>query len=141
MQERLQKIIARAGISSRRAAEELITGGRVRVNGRVMTELGAKADPREDKIEVDGKRLVPPSLLYFVFHKPRNVMSTLADPEGVAWDGGTGSGQFAVLLAKRFRTVIASDASLAQLRTHRDHPRIRFVRATAERSALRDRSI
>ena len=82
MQERLQKIIARAGISSRRAAEELITGGRVRVNGRVMTELGAKADPREDKIEVDGKRITAPAPVYVVLHKPRNVVSTLSDPEG-----------------------------------------------------------
>ena len=82
MQERLQKIIARAGISSRRAAEELVTGGRVRVNGRVVTELGAKADPREDKIEVDGKRISAPAPVYVVLHKPRNVVSTLSDPEG-----------------------------------------------------------
>ncbi len=82
MQDRLQKIIARAGISSRRAAEELITGGRVRVNGRVITELGAKADPRDDKIEVDGKRITAPSPVYVVLHKPRNVVATLSDPEG-----------------------------------------------------------
>ncbi len=82
MPERLQKIIARAGIASRRSAEELITAGRVRLNNRVVTELGTQADLHKDKIEVDGKRLVPPSLLYFVFHKPRNVVSTLSDPEG-----------------------------------------------------------
>jgi len=82
MEERLQKIIARSGVSSRRAAEELVTAGRVRVNGRVVTELGAKADPRRDKIEVDGKRLTAESPMYLVLHKPRNVVSTLHDPEG-----------------------------------------------------------
>src|SRR5437763_314797 len=82
MLERLQKIIARAGLASRRSAEELITGGRVRVNGRVVTELGAKADPRNDKVEVDGNRLVAEELFYIVLHKPRNVVSTLSDPEG-----------------------------------------------------------
>ncbi len=80
--DRLQKIIAASGITSRRAAEELILAGRVRVNGRIITELGAKADPREDKIEVDGKRLTAPDSVYYVIHKPRNVVSTLSDPEG-----------------------------------------------------------
>ncbi len=82
MEERLQKIIARSGVSSRRAAEDLVTAGRVRVNGRVVTELGAKADPRRDKIEVDGKRLTTEAPVYLVLHKPRNVVSTLNDPEG-----------------------------------------------------------
>jgi 23S rRNA pseudouridine2605 synthase len=82
MQERLQKIIARAGVASRRAAEEFITGGRVRVNGHIVTELGVKADPRDDKIEVDGKRITAPSPVYVALHKPRNVVSTLSDPEG-----------------------------------------------------------
>ncbi len=82
MQERLQKIISRAGITSRRAGEEIILAGRVRVNGRVVTELGAKADPREDRIEVDGHRLTATASMYVVLHKPRNVVSTLNDPEG-----------------------------------------------------------
>src|SRR6185369_14779139 len=82
MQERLQKIISRAGIASRRAGEEIILAGRVRVNGRVVTELGAKADLFEDKIEVDGKRLMAETQRYIVLHKPRNVVSTLRDPEG-----------------------------------------------------------
>lgn len=80
--ERLQKVIAQAGIASRRAAEEIILEGRVRVNGRVVTELGAKADPHKDKIEVDGKRLVAEAPVYVVLHKPKNVVSTLRDPEG-----------------------------------------------------------
>jgi 23S rRNA pseudouridine2605 synthase len=82
MEERLQKIIARSGLTSRRAAEDLITAGRVRVNGRVMTELGAKADPRNDRIEVDGTRLVAEPFVYLVLHKPKNVVSTMSDPEG-----------------------------------------------------------
>ncbi|MBK9263865.1 MAG: rRNA pseudouridine synthase [Polyangiaceae bacterium] len=82
MEERLQKIIARSGLTSRRAAEDLITAGRVRVNGRIITELGAKADPRKDRIEVDGTRLVAEPFVYLVLHKPKNVVSTLRDPEG-----------------------------------------------------------
>jgi 23S rRNA pseudouridine2605 synthase len=82
MQERLQKIISRAGVASRRAGEELILAGRVRVNGHVVSELGAKADLGEDTIEVDGRRLVPESARYLVLHKPRGVVSTLSDPEG-----------------------------------------------------------
>ncbi len=82
MRERLQKIVARAGVASRRAAEELITAGRVRVNGRVVTELGSQADPRKDAVEVDGKRLVAEKPVYVVLHKPKNVVSTMSDPEG-----------------------------------------------------------
>ncbi len=82
MQERLQKIIARAGVASRRAGEEMILAGRVRVNGAIVKELGAKADLFEDKIEVDGARLVAEAPRYILLHKPRNVVSTLADPEG-----------------------------------------------------------
>lgn len=80
--ERLQKILARGGVASRRHAEELITGGKVRVNGRVVTELGTRADPRRDRIEVEGKRVVAEKFVYLVMHKPRGVVSTLSDPEG-----------------------------------------------------------
>ena len=80
--ERLQKILAHAGVASRRAAEKIITEGRVRVNGRVVTELGTKADPHKDKIEVDGKRIVQERPAYYVVHKPREVVTTLNDPEG-----------------------------------------------------------
>src|SRR4051812_582238 len=81
-QERLQKIIARAGIASRRAAEELITSGRVRVNGAIVNQLGTRVDARGDKVEVDGRRIVAESPVYIVLHKPRGVVSTLRDPEG-----------------------------------------------------------
>jgi 23S rRNA pseudouridine2605 synthase len=83
MLERLQKIIARAGIASRRHAEELIASGLVTVNGRVITELGTKADPARDHIKVSGKLLRPPrEHVYLLLHKPPEVVSTLSDPEG-----------------------------------------------------------
>ena len=82
MEERLQKIISRAGIASRRAGEEIILAGRVRVNGHIITELGAKADLGRDTVEVDGRRLVHETMRYLVLHKPRGVVSTLSDPEG-----------------------------------------------------------
>lgn len=83
MQERLQKIIAAAGVASRRKAEELIRQGRVRVNGRAVLELGSKADPERDRVEVDGKPLRRHTqLLYFLLHKPVGYVSTLHDPQG-----------------------------------------------------------
>jgi 23S rRNA pseudouridine2605 synthase len=82
--ERLQKVLARAGIASRRASEELILAGRVRVNGRVVRELGTKVDPHKDRVEVDGKRLVAEKPVYYVVHKPREMVTTLEDPEGRA---------------------------------------------------------
>lgn len=84
MEERLQKIIARAGVASRRHAEEMIASGMVTVNGRVVTELGTKADPTRDHIKVGGKLLRGESeeRIYLVFHKPAEVVSTLSDPEG-----------------------------------------------------------
>src|SRR4030095_9405959 len=82
MQERLQKILAHAGIASRRKAEEIITKGRVTVNGKVVTELGTRADPGSDAIRVDGKRIhVSSRYVYVLLNKPRNVMSTSSDPQ------------------------------------------------------------
>jgi 23S rRNA pseudouridine2605 synthase len=81
--ERLQKLLAHAGIASRRAAEQLIIEGRVMVNGAVITELGSKADPETDHIKVDGKRVgAPERLVYLAMNKPRDCMSTVLDPEG-----------------------------------------------------------
>jgi 23S rRNA pseudouridine2605 synthase len=83
MLERLQKIIARAGIASRRHAEELIRSGQVRVNGVVVTELGAKADPERDRIEAAGKvARESEGHVYVLLNKPPEIVSTLADPEG-----------------------------------------------------------
>jgi 23S rRNA pseudouridine2605 synthase len=81
--QRLQKILAAAGIASRRKAEELILAGRVQVNGKPVTELGSKADPAADYIRVDGKLLKPPERhRYFMLNKPKGVVTTVSDPEG-----------------------------------------------------------
>lgn len=83
MEERLQKIIARAGIASRRHAEQLILSGQVAVNGRVVTELGSKADIERDHIRVSGKLLrAQERKVYIALHKPGGVVSTMSDPEG-----------------------------------------------------------
>lgn len=84
-EERIQKILARAGIASRRAAEELMLSGKVIVNGQKVTELGTKADPDQDDIRVKGRSIAP--LLrqprhYFLCFKPRNMITSLSDPEG-----------------------------------------------------------
>lgn len=81
--ERLQKILAEAGVASRREAERMIVNGRVRVNGELVRELGTKADAEKDKITVDGKPIKSPEKkIYLAFHKPVNVMVTRKDPEG-----------------------------------------------------------
>ena len=83
MQERLQKIIARAGIASRRHAEQLILSGQVRVNGRVVTELGSKADAAQDRIEAAGRVVKEAERrVYLVLNKPPEVLSAMTDPEG-----------------------------------------------------------
>jgi 23S rRNA pseudouridine2605 synthase len=83
MEERLQKILAHAGIASRRAAEKMIEEGRVTLNGKVVREMGVRADPRADVITVDGARIKKASKpSYVLLNKPRNVMSTVSDPEG-----------------------------------------------------------
>jgi 23S rRNA pseudouridine2605 synthase len=81
--ERLQKIISQAGIASRRHAEEMITEGRVMVNGQVVTQLGSKADPERDHIRVDGKLLKGAERhRYFMLNKPKGYVTTVSDPEG-----------------------------------------------------------
>jgi 23S rRNA pseudouridine2605 synthase len=84
--ERLQKLIAQAGIASRRASEELIASGEVSVNGEIVTELGTKADPEKDHIKVRGK-LINTALrdrqnVYILLNKPKGYLSSAADPEG-----------------------------------------------------------
>lgn len=82
MRERLQKLISQAGLASRRAAETMITEGRVKVNGKVVSELGQKADLTRDTIIVDGKKIEREPLQYFLFNKPKGGITTLSDPEG-----------------------------------------------------------
>ena len=80
--ERLQKILARAGLASRREAERWIAEGRVSVNGTIVRKLGTQADPGKDSIKVDGKRIkAAAAALYYAFHKPPGVITTLNDPE------------------------------------------------------------
>jgi pseudouridine synthase len=85
MEERLQKLIARAGIASRRHAEEIIAAGEVTVNGKVITELGTKADPEKDHIKVRGKLINPVikkhQKVYVLLNKPRGYLSSASDPE------------------------------------------------------------
>ena len=81
--ERLQKIIARAGFASRREAEAMIRDGRITVNGRIVTELGTKADPSSDHVKVDGKLITRPEThRYILLYKPKEVMTTVEDPQG-----------------------------------------------------------
>ena len=79
---RLQKVLAKAGFASRRKSEEIISSGRVRVNGKIVTELGAKADPDKDKIEVDGRQVVFERPITLLMNKPRGVVCTASDPQG-----------------------------------------------------------
>lgn len=81
--ERIQKIVARAGVASRREAERMVLEGRVVVNGKVIHQLGFKADPLKDHIRVDGKRLTRPEpKITLLLNKPRNYLSTVKDPQG-----------------------------------------------------------
>jgi 23S rRNA pseudouridine2605 synthase len=82
MRERLQKVISQAGIASRRHAEELITAGRVTVNGKIVSQLGAKVETLRDKVAVDGKPLASEKKFYILLNKPRGIVTTLRDPEG-----------------------------------------------------------
>jgi 23S rRNA pseudouridine2605 synthase len=81
--ERLQKILSRAGVASRRAAEQMILEGRVEVNGKVVRELGSRADPEVDTIRVDGQPVARvEEKIHLLLYKPPNVVTTLSDPEG-----------------------------------------------------------
>jgi len=82
VEERLQKILAHAGVASRRACEELILSGKVKIDGRVVTELGVKADPEQNVIEVDGKKITEmEKLIYILLFKPAGYVSTVHDPQ------------------------------------------------------------
>jgi 23S rRNA pseudouridine2605 synthase len=80
---RVQKFLARAGVASRRGSEDLMTAGRVKVNGVVVTELGVKVDPAVDVVSVDGKCVsLAEEPVYIAFHKPPGVVTTMSDPQG-----------------------------------------------------------
>jgi 23S rRNA pseudouridine2605 synthase len=80
--ERLQKVLAQAGIASRRKCEEIILAGRVEVNDEKVTTLGVKVDPETDYIKVDGKAIHAEKKVYILFHKPKGVITSANDPEG-----------------------------------------------------------
>jgi pseudouridine synthase len=82
--ERLHKLMARAGVGSRRACEELIKEGRVQVNGKAITELGTKVDPIKDTVSLDGRvlKLTPEAKEYLLLHKPKGYVTTVNDPWG-----------------------------------------------------------
>jgi 23S rRNA pseudouridine2605 synthase len=82
-EERLQKILSQAGVASRRQSEQIILEGRVTVNGKVVTELGSKADFEHDHIKVDGRLLrAPKRQIYIALNKPDNTVTTVSDPQG-----------------------------------------------------------
>ena len=85
--ERLQKALSRAGIASRRGGEELIMAGRVKVNGKIVTELGTKIDPANDRVTVDDEPVAvkvsaTPQKIYIMLNKPAGYLSTVSDPQG-----------------------------------------------------------
>lgn len=82
MEERLQKILAKAGLASRRKAEQLIRDGRIQINGQVVTEMGCKADPALDAITCDGKPINFEKKVYLLLNKPVGYVTTLSDPQG-----------------------------------------------------------
>src|SRR5688500_11019977 len=81
MQERLQKFMSAAGVASRRHAEEMIKAGLVKVNGKVVKELGTKVDPSKDEVRVNNKKVRPVTeFLYLAFNKPKRTVTTRDDP-------------------------------------------------------------
>lgn len=80
--ERLQKVMAKAGVASRRKCEELIIAGKVNVNGKTITECGTKVDPDRDVIEVNGKCIKLESYVYILLYKPVGVITSVSDPQG-----------------------------------------------------------
>src|SRR3954464_9860318 len=80
MLERLQKYISQAGIASRRHAEELIVAGKVKVNGKIVKELGTKVDPDRDRVEVDHQKIQVQKLVYLIMNKPKRYLTTRSDP-------------------------------------------------------------
>jgi 23S rRNA pseudouridine2605 synthase len=81
MEERLQKVLAAAGVASRRESEKIITAGRVKVNNKIITEMGYKVKPN-DAISVDNIRVRAQKKVYYLFYKPRGIVTTMKDPQG-----------------------------------------------------------
>ncbi|MCW5947330.1 MAG: rRNA pseudouridine synthase [Fimbriimonadales bacterium] len=82
MLERLQKFLARAGVASRRDCKEIIASGKVRVNGQIVTETGAKIDPEIDKVTIGKRTIRQPKLVYYAMNKPKGYITSMEDPRG-----------------------------------------------------------
>jgi 23S rRNA pseudouridine2605 synthase len=124
MKERLQKVMASAGVASRRQCEELILEGAVRVNGRVVDELPAFVDPDVDAITVHGRRLEEPRRVYYLLNKPKGVICTSSDPQGRPRAIDLVPGQQRVFCVGRLDAdttgliILTNDAELTNLLTH-----------------------
>lgn len=123
--ERLQKVLARTGVASRRKSEALIQQGRVTVNGEVVIQLGTKVDPVRDEIRVDGRRIQSqPQLVYIMVNKPRGVLSVMEDPRGRPDLGGLVQPPDRVYPVGRLDApsegliLLTNDGELANLLTH-----------------------
>ncbi len=145
--ERLQKVLAQAGLGSRRACEELIAAGRVTVNGEVAT-LGTRADPEVDAIEVDGARIgVRQGLVHYLLNKPAGVVTTASDPQGRPTVVGLVPAEPRVYPVGRLDAdtegllVLTNDGELAHRLTHPsfgvDKEYLADVTGTPSRGALR----
>ena len=126
--ERLQKVLAAAGLASRRSAEELILEGRVEVDGQVVTELGTRVDRQRQEVLVDGEPLPRPKLVYFAVHKPSGVVSTARDPAGrtrvtdlLPPDAGRVFNVGRLDLESEGLILVTNDGELANQLTHPSH--------------------
>ena len=125
--ERLQKVLARAGVASRRKCEELILQGRVRVNGQVVTQLGTRVDPGRDTIEVDGQPIVVEQKVYIILHKPPGYLSDTLDFRGRSSALGLVPGGERLYAAGRLDArsegllLLTNDGELAHRLTHPRH--------------------
>lgn len=125
--ERLQKVIAQAGITSRRKAETLILEGKVKVNGKVVTELGVKVDPKKDKIEVNGIPLEREEPVYYLLYKPRGVISSVSDEKGRKTVTDFVETDYRIFPVGRLdydtsgAIILTNDGEFAQLLTHPKH--------------------
>lgn len=123
--ERLQKILARAGFGSRRKCEDLIREGRVKIDGKKVRELGTKADPKTQGIEVDGRPVIAEDLVYYLLYKPKGVLCTVDDPSGrktvLSYFPGEHRRLFPVGrldLDSRGAVILTNDGALTQILTH-----------------------
>lgn len=137
--ERLQKVLAQAGIASRRKCEEYILAGRVEVNGSVVSELGAKVDPAADEIKVDGRLIKGENKVYLVLHKPKGVITSVQDPKGrkVVADYLPGIKERVYPVGRLdYETegllILTNDGDFANLLTHPRHHVPRTYRATVK---------